>query len=77
MASGTVGVAYTQTFAASGGSAPYTFAVSAGTLPAGLALNTATGATTGTATGPWTSIGSSVPDTGLLPGASLSFPAGY
>ena len=35
---GTAGVAYTQTFGASGGIAPYTFAVSAGALPAGLGL---------------------------------------
>ncbi|MFN7562380.1 MAG: beta strand repeat-containing protein, partial [Prosthecobacter sp.] len=50
LANGTVGIAYSQTVSATGGSAPYTFAVSAGTLPAGLSLNTSTGAITGTPT---------------------------
>ena len=36
---GTHGVAYSQTVTASGGTGPYTYAVSAGTLPAGLTLN--------------------------------------
>jgi large repetitive protein len=45
----TVGTAYSQTVAASGGTAPYTYAVT-GTLPAGLSLNTTTGAITGTPT---------------------------
>ncbi|MFN7973827.1 MAG: putative Ig domain-containing protein [Acidobacteriota bacterium] len=36
---GTVGVAYSQTITASGGTAPYTFAVTAGALPPGLALS--------------------------------------
>ncbi len=43
----TVGVAYNQTFTGSGGTAAYTFAVSAGTLPAGLSLDATTGALTG------------------------------
>jgi hypothetical protein len=38
---GTVGVAYTQTISASGGAAPYTFALITGTVPAGLALSAA------------------------------------
>ena len=37
--SGTVGVAYSQAFSAAGGQAPYSFAVTAGTLPAGLTLS--------------------------------------
>ena len=37
----TVGVAYRQTFSASGGAAPYTFTVSSGTLPGGLTLSAA------------------------------------
>ncbi len=45
------GIAYNQTMSASGGVAPYSFAVSAGGLPAGLTLNTGTGAITGTPTG--------------------------
>src|SRR5439155_15908379 len=45
---GTVGTAYSQTVASSGGTAPLTWSVSAGALPAGLSLNTGTGAITGT-----------------------------
>ncbi len=48
---GTQGVAYSQTVSASGGTAPYTYAVSSGTLPAGVTLNASTGAITGTPTG--------------------------
>ncbi|MRR57121.1 MAG: hypothetical protein EG824_02750 [Deltaproteobacteria bacterium] len=47
---GTVGVAYSQTLTATGGKAPYTWSISAGTLPAGLALDTATGIISGTPT---------------------------
>ncbi|HET6169057.1 MAG TPA: Ig domain-containing protein, partial [Terracidiphilus sp.] len=47
---GQVGVAYTATLAASGGTAPYTWSVASGTLPAGIALNDATGAISGTPT---------------------------
>lgn len=36
---GTVGTAYSQTISASGGTSPYTYAVSSGTLPAGLTLS--------------------------------------
>jgi hypothetical protein len=46
----TVGVAYSQTVAASGGASPYGYAVTAGSLPVGLTLNTATGALVGTPT---------------------------
>jgi hypothetical protein len=49
-ASGTVGTAYTQTVSTSGGTAPLVFSVSAGTLPAGLSLNTSTGVVSGTPT---------------------------
>nr|WP_315595712.1 autotransporter domain-containing protein [uncultured Cupriavidus sp.] len=45
-----VGVAYSQTLTATGGVAPYTYAVSAGTLPVGLTLSTATGVISGTPT---------------------------
>lgn len=44
---GGVGVAYNTTLAAMGGTAPYTWSVSTGTLPAGLSLNATTGAITG------------------------------
>lgn len=43
---GTVGTAYGQTLSATGGTAPYTFAVTTGSLPAGLSL--VSGAITGT-----------------------------
>ncbi|MFD2720682.1 putative Ig domain-containing protein [Hymenobacter monticola] len=38
---GTVAVAYSQTLTASGGTAPYTYAITAGALPAGLTLSSA------------------------------------
>ena len=48
---GMVGLIYTpQTVAVSGGVAPYTFSVSAGTLPAGLSLAPSTGIISGTPT---------------------------
>ena len=47
---GSVDVAYSQMLVASGGTTPYTWAVSAGSLPPGLTLNTSTGAVTGTPT---------------------------
>lgn len=45
----TVGTAYSQTVSASGGTAPYTFSVSSGALPAGMTLSSA-GALSGTPT---------------------------
>jgi hypothetical protein len=47
---GTVGTAYNQVITATGGTAPYTFAVSSGALPTGLTLNATTGAITGSPT---------------------------
>jgi len=46
----TVGAAYSQTATASGGAAPYSYALTAGALPAGLSMNSSTGAITGTPT---------------------------
>jgi hypothetical protein len=46
---GAVGVAYSQTLTPSGGTAPYTFTVTGGALPPGLALSTA-GVVSGTPT---------------------------
>ena len=40
LVNGAVGTAYSQTLTATGGTTPYTWAVSAGTLPAGLSLST-------------------------------------
>ena len=45
---GTVGTAYTQMISASGGMAPYTFTITAGSLPPGLTLNPSTGVISGT-----------------------------
>jgi hypothetical protein len=50
LAAGTVGIAYSQTVSASGGTGPYTFAVTGGALPAGLSLSTTTGVIGGTPT---------------------------
>jgi hypothetical protein len=52
--SGVVGTAYMFTFAATGGKAPYAWGVvvGSGNLPAGLALNSATGVLSGTPTAP-------------------------
>ena len=47
---GSAGVAYSQTLAASGGAAPYTWSITGGTLPAGLTL-AGGGALTGTPSG--------------------------
>ncbi|NLR98027.1 autotransporter outer membrane beta-barrel domain-containing protein, partial [Rhizobium sp. P38BS-XIX] len=48
--SGTIAALYNETVTASGGSTPYSYAVSAGALPAGLTLNTSTGEIAGTPT---------------------------
>jgi len=47
---GAVGAAYSATVMATGGKTPYTFTISAGTLPAGLSISATTGAITGTPT---------------------------
>src|SRR4029077_14872814 len=47
---GTAGTAYSTTLQASGGTTPYSWSVSAGTLPAGLSLVASTGVVSGTAT---------------------------
>ena len=52
LAAGTVGTTYNQTLGAAGGITPYSWAVTTGSLPAGLSLNSATGAITGKPTGP-------------------------
>ncbi len=49
LADGNLGTSYSATIsAASGGTAPYSYAVTAGALPGGLTLNASTGAITGT-----------------------------
>ena len=47
---GQVGAAYSTTLAANGGTAPYTWSISAGTLPAGLSLGAGNGVISGTPT---------------------------
>ena len=47
---GTVNQAYSQTIVTTGGTSPDTFAVTSGSLPAGLSLNSSTGTITGTPT---------------------------
>jgi Putative Ig domain len=47
---GQVGAAYSTTLVASGGTTPYNWTLTSGSLPANLQLNTATGAITGTPT---------------------------
>ena len=54
LAAGAAGVAYQQTVAATGGRTPYAWSVVAGSLPAGVSLNAATGAISGTPTAPGT-----------------------
>uniref|UniRef100_Q01TD0 Ig family protein n=1 Tax=Solibacter usitatus (strain Ellin6076) TaxID=234267 RepID=Q01TD0_SOLUE len=48
--SGQVGVPYSATLAASGGTSPYTWQLTSGALPGGLTLNTTTGQISGTPT---------------------------
>ncbi|GAA2014282.1 DUF11 domain-containing protein [Nakamurella flavida] len=48
--SGQVGVAYSTTFTVTGGTAPFSWALTAGSLPTGLTLNSSTGQLTGTPT---------------------------
>ncbi|HYF35769.1 MAG TPA: putative Ig domain-containing protein, partial [Prosthecobacter sp.] len=50
LANGTLGAAYSQTLTVTGGTAPFVFAITNGSLPAGLTLNTGTGAITGSPT---------------------------
>ncbi len=70
---GHVGTAYDATLSAGGGTRPYTWALTSGTLPAGLSLNTASGEITGTPTlsSPATPLTFQVTDS-ATPGARLS-----
>jgi hypothetical protein len=46
----TINVTYSETITAQSGTAPYTFSVSAGSLPTGMSLNSSTGVISGTPT---------------------------
>jgi hypothetical protein len=49
---GTVGTLYSQSFSATGGTGPYTFSVTSGSLPPGITLYASTGVMSGTPTTP-------------------------
>ncbi|MGH9572628.1 MAG: Ig domain-containing protein [Candidatus Acidiferrales bacterium] len=51
LASAMIGVAYSQTLQETGGTAPLTYTVTSGSIPAGLNLNATTGVISGTPTG--------------------------
>ncbi len=50
LAGGTVGTPYSQTLQAQGGTPPFSWAITAGSLPSGLSLNSSTGEISGTPT---------------------------
>jgi uncharacterized repeat protein (TIGR02543 family) len=54
--SGTTGTAFTLDIAVTGGAEPFTYAVSSGTLPAGLVMDAATGTISGTPTAATTAV---------------------
>jgi hypothetical protein len=54
LAAGVIGTTYSQTLAAAGGITPYTWAITTGSLPAGLSLNSGTGVISGTPSGNFT-----------------------
>ena len=55
LASGQQGTAYSATLSASGGTTPYSWSITSGSLPAGLTLGSSSGQITGTPTGSGTS----------------------
>jgi uncharacterized protein YhjY with autotransporter beta-barrel domain len=79
LANGTQNAAYSTTLnPASGGTSPYSYAVTAGALPAGITLNTATGALTGTPTASGTfNFAVTATDSSTGTGPYSSAPRGY
>ncbi len=70
---GTADIAYSTLLSASGGTSPYSFSVTSGSLPAGLTLTAATGVIAGTPTAPGTSIFSAQVEDASGTKASASF----
>jgi uncharacterized protein YdaL len=69
----TVGQPYSASLSSKGGVAPYTWSVSSGSLPAGLSLNSTTGAVTGTPTAAGSgAVGFTVTDSSTPNAASVS-----
>jgi large repetitive protein len=69
---GETGVPYAQMLAATGGTAPYTFTMTAGALPAGLTLNAAAVSGTPTATGTFNFTVQAVDGAGLTTTANIT-----
>ncbi|HEX3969456.1 MAG TPA: Ig domain-containing protein, partial [Edaphobacter sp.] len=74
MPAGTNGSSYSNALQASGGTSPYAWSVTAGTLPAGLSLNQATGLISGTPTTNGTSNFTATVTDGGSPAQSKSVP---
>ncbi|MDT9647069.1 putative Ig domain-containing protein, partial [Pseudomonas sp. JV245A] len=47
LSNGTAGTPYSATLSATGGTVPYSYSITSGSLPTGLSLNTGTGAISG------------------------------
>jgi hypothetical protein len=79
--SGTTGTAFSRTFTATGGTAPYTFApltISSGTMPTGLSFSTSTGTLSGTPTAAGTvTFTVRATDSGTGTGAPFSISGSY
>jgi large repetitive protein len=69
----TAGIPYSHAFPATGGVTPYSFAITVGTVPAGMSLNAATGVVSGTATTPAINYNFTIKVTDFI-GATASIP---
>jgi Putative Ig domain len=74
MPAGTNGTSYSNALQASGGTSPYAWSISAGSLPAGLSLNQATGLISGTPTANGTSSFTATVTDGGSPAQTKSVP---